>query len=125
MLIDQIKRHEGFRSKPYQCTSGVWTFGYGMTYITEEEADMLLRLRILDLRSTLDSTIGHLSQSRQDVLVNMAFNLGIHGLSQFRKMWAAIDRKDFESAANEILDSKYAQQVGNRAIELAEQMRRG
>jgi len=124
-LIDTIKRHEGFRAKPYQCTSGVWTFGYGFTSITTAEANLVLDLKVKKLQETLSSAIKNLSQSRQDVLINMAYNLGIDGLMKFRKMWLAIHDKDFDRAAYEMLNSRWAKQVGNRAIELSDAMRKG
>jgi lysozyme len=124
-LVRQLKRHEGFRSKPYQCTAGVWTWGYGFTSITEDEADLVLRLKVLDLRHTLHSRIYHLTPLRQNVIINMAYNLGLEGIGKFRRMWTAIDAGDYNLAADEMLNSKWARQVGNRAVELAEQMRTG
>jgi len=55
----------------------------------------------------------------------MAYNLGIAGLNKFRKMWAAIDVADYATAAEEMLDSKWAKQVGVRAIRLSRRMRTG
>ena len=55
----------------------------------------------------------------------MAFNLGFFGLMKFRMMRGAISSGDFELAAREMLDSKWARQEGGRAKELAEQMRTG
>lgn len=124
-LIEALKHHEGFRSKPYQCTSGVWTIGYGFTYLTRDESDVVLYMRVKQIKQQLASSIHNLSMARQDVIVNMAFNLGINGLMNFKKMWAAIHRKDFDRAADEMLDSKWASQVGERAKSLSEQMRTG
>jgi lysozyme len=58
-------------------------------------------------------------------LINMAFNLGLTKLRQFKMMWAAIEDNDFEVAAQEMLNSKWASDVGKRALELSEQMRTG
>ena len=55
----------------------------------------------------------------------MAFNLGLSGLMSFKKMIAAIEVGDFETASYEMLNSKWANQVTNRAHELAEQMLTG
>jgi lysozyme len=55
----------------------------------------------------------------------MAFNLGGSKFRKFKKMFAAIKKQDFDLASQEILDSKYAKQVGARANELAEIMQRG
>ena len=59
------------------------------------------------------------------IIVDMAFNLGVPRLSNFKKMWAAIHENNFEEAAKEMLDSRWARQVGRRAIELARWMRTG
>ena len=124
-LIDQLERDEGFREKPYQCTSGVWTIGHGFTYLTLEESRAVLNIRVNKLRSELNSSIKYLSPARQDVLLNMAYNLGVGGLFRFKFMWNAIYRKDFNRAAEEMLNSRWAKQVNGRAIRLAEAMRKG
>jgi len=124
-LIDTLKRQEGFREKPYQCTSGVLTIGYGFTSLSANESEVVLRMKVAKLRNTLSSSIYNLSPVRRDVLVNMAYNLGTDGLFKFRRMWQAIYSKDFATAANEMLDSKWADQVGDRAVSLAEKMREG
>ena len=58
-------------------------------------------------------------------LVNMTFNIGITRLVKFRKMWEAIGDDDWEKASLEALDSKWAEQVGNRAVEIAAMLREG
>ncbi|MFQ5421037.1 MAG: hypothetical protein ACE5EY_11830, partial [Anaerolineae bacterium] len=57
--------------------------------------------------------------------INMAFNLGRTRLARFGKMWAAIHIGDYALAAEEMLDSRWARQVGERAHRLAEMMRDG
>ena len=66
-----------------------------------------------------------LDEVRQSVLLNMCFNLGIKGLLEFKNTLAFIDAGDWERAANGMLTSKWAKQVGRRAIELSELMRKG
>ncbi len=66
-----------------------------------------------------------LAPARKNALIEMAFNLGYSRLLTFRKMWAAIDKGDWETASAEALDSKWATQVGTRAEEIAEMLRRG
>ena len=53
----------------------------------------------------------------------MGFQLGIGGLLGFRKMWAALERSDYAQAAEEALDSRWAEQTPNRAQEVAEWIR--
>ena len=124
-LIDTIKRHEGFRAIPYQCSSGVWTIGYGFTSLTKYESDVILKIKVDNLRVDLAPVIEPLSPARQDVIINMAYNLGLNGVMGFRKMWSAIYDKDFDLAADEMKDSKWYKQVGQRGVELVEIMRKG
>lgn len=124
-LVEQIKVSEGFRERPYQCSEGVWTFGHGLTYITEEESEIIVRMRLYELEERLKHRLAGLSPQRKIVLIDMAFNLGVAGLMKFKKMLAAVDRQDWETAANEMLDSKWAKQVGTRAVKLATMMRQG
>ena len=66
-----------------------------------------------------------LDEVRKSVLLNMCFNLGIGGLLEFNNTLAFIAAGDWERAANGMLASKWAKQVGRRAIELSELMRKG
>ena len=133
LLRSQIERHEGLRLKPYldTATPPRLTIGYGRNLddvgITREEADYMLAGDIDRVERELDTIDEYvaLDRIRQTVIANMAFNLGFNGLLQFKRMWAAIGRCDYEKAAEEMLKSKWARQVGNRATELAEIMRTG
>ena len=134
-LINQLKRHEGFRSKPYRCTAGKLTIGIGRNLddkgISEDEAMYMLLVDIQDatndlIRAKPDVWEKLKSDSvRQCVLINMCFNLGISRLLQFKKMWAAIEAGSYAEAADEMLDSRWATQVGERALELSDMMRTG
>ena len=66
-----------------------------------------------------------LNDARKAALIDMVFNLGITGLMTFKKMLAALERKDYDAASSEILDSRYAIQVGARAIRIATIIRSG
>jgi len=130
-LLEQIKRHEGFRSKPYLCTSGELTVGYGralnLNPMTKEEASYLLDndlRRIMYSLRDLRLLDGH-CEARNAVLINMAYNLGISGLLSFKKTLEYYNQGDYILASAEMLDSKWAQQVKGRAIELSEQMATG
>ena len=130
-LREQIKRNEGFSSTPYQCTAGKITIGYGRNLedvgISEEEAEELLKGDINKVYSQLINYqwFAELDKIRSGVIVNMTFNLGLRGMLKFIKMINALSLKDYELAAKEMLDSRWARQVGGRATELAEQMRTG
>lgn len=124
--------HEGLRLKPYRCTADKLTIGFGRNLedkgITQEEAEYLLSNDILAVQSVIWKSIpayDRLNDARKGVLVNMAFNLGMNGLLKFKKMLSAIEYGHFTQASREMLDSNWANQVGNRAQELAEQMKTG
>lgn len=131
-LSKQLKRHEGLRLKPYLCTANKITIGYGRNLeqkgITKLEAEELLQNDIIYMFSVLPNKIeffNSLSKPRADVLVNMAFNLGINGLLRFKKMLAAVEMGDYLTASKEMLNSRWAEQVGDRALELSMQMEKG
>lgn len=131
LLKTQLERHEGLRLKPYRDTVGKLTIGYGRNLddvgIAPEEAELMLDNDIdaaLKHLHTVDE-FNELDPVRQAVITNMCFNLGFYGLMAFRKMWTAIERKDYREAAKQMLDSLWARQVGGRADELARIMRTG
>lgn len=131
-LKSQLRRHEGLRLLPYECSAGKLTIGYGRNLedkgISVEEAEQFLDADITDCIKDLERSVdffGSLDEVRQDVLINMCFNLGIGRLLKFKNMLAALSRGDFKKAAAEMLDSKWARQVGGRAIELSLQMKTG
>lgn len=64
-----------------------------------------------------------LDDIRQKVVIDMAFNLGVNGVLSFKNMIQALKEKDYDKAAEEMLDSLWAEQVGNRADRLAKMMR--
>ena len=131
-IIKMLIRHEGLRLKPYKDSVGKLTIGVGRNLddkgITKEEAIHLLLNDIYDTMSDLDRTLPWwrgLDEVRKAILINMCFNLGLPRLMTFRKMLKALEDRNYELAAKEMLDSKWAKQVGNRAIELSEMMRTG
>lgn len=131
-LRRQLMRHEGLRLKPYRCTAGKLTIGYGRNLddrgISSLEAAAMLDA---DIRQTVEECVAvfawfnYLDTVRQDVVANMVFNLGIPKFMRFKNLIAALRAQDYRRAADEMLDSKWAQQVGARAEELAKQMRTG
>jgi lysozyme len=128
-LLEQLERDEGFRQFPYADSVGVWTIGIGRNLESEgvslEEGRYLaqndINKRIAALRRDLPYFDG-LSECRQGVLINMAFNLGMAGLFKFQKMLTAVGGGYYQQAAKEMLDSRWARQVGDRAKRLAEHM---
>lgn len=129
LLISDLKRDEGLRLNPYRCPAGDLTIGYGRNLeklgISLAEAEMLLRFDVERLEGMLrrQPFYLNLSQVRKDVVLNMAFNLGITRLFKFKKMIAALKRSDYESAAREMTDSVWYHQVGERSKRLVYMMR--
>ena len=129
----QLVRHEGLRLKPYRCTAGKLTIGIGRNLddrgISRKEAYAMLERDIQDCEQWLIDKIpeiyNNLDEVRQSVLLNMCFNLGIKGLLEFKNTLAFVKAGDWERAAKGMLASKWAKQVGMRAIELSELMRKG
>jgi lysozyme len=130
ILEEQLERHEGLRLKPYRDTVGKLTIGIGRNLddvgISEEEARAMLkndidRAKVIPAKYV--ENFASLPKIKQAALINMCFNLGERGFSNFRRMIAAISAGEFETAAAEMLNSRWATQVGNRANELANIMR--
>lgn len=131
-LEEQLVRHEGYRQFPYKCSAGKLTIAVGRNLddrgISESEAMYLLRNDITICKQELNllyPIVNRLNDARHNVLINMCFNIGIVRLSGFKKMWAAIEIGDFKEASRQMLDSRWSGQVGKRADELAETMKRG
>lgn len=125
-----LRIHEGLRLKPYKDTTGHLTIGYGRNLdangISEEESEYLFNNDVNRVDSELTQTFewyNSLSVVRKAVIIDMTFNLGIRGLSRFKKTISYIESKEYEKASVEMLDSLWAKQVGKRAIELSQMMK--
>jgi lysozyme len=128
-LEDQLIDHEGLELKPYRCTAEKLTIGVGRNIedrgITEDEARYLLKNDIKIVEDELlerKPEVAGLDSVRQRVLVDMGFNIGLPTLMKFQNMWAAIDEEDWEEASAQMMDSRWAKQVGRRAERLSQAM---
>lgn len=135
-LRAQLIKEEGFRNQVYRDSLGVLTIGVGHTGPEVVEGLTWSDAKVWD---TLDADIakktnevvyalpwfGQLNEPRQAVLLQMAFQMGTHGLLQFAKTLAAIHDGKWEDASKAMLLSKWAQQAPNRADRLARQMKSG
>ena len=131
-----IMQHEGSvvrqgRHRIYRDHLGNDTIGYGtllkagisegqakalmLVHLSELEAELLLRLEFYE----------DLNESRQAVLMSMAYQMGLAGLQNFKMMIRVARAQDWDNAAREMLESLWAEQTPNRADELARMMRRG
>lgn len=131
-LVAQLKRDEGLRLTPYKDSVGKLTIGIGRNLddvgISTEEAEFLLNNDIQRAASDLVKALpwtANLDRVRNAVLVNMAFNLGIRGLLQFKNTLSLIQQGKYDQAAEAMLQSRWANQVGDRAGRLALQMKTG
>ena len=130
-ILTILRRREGFSRLPYKCPAGHLTVGYGHNLecgISAEAAEFILRQ---DVEAAVSAVKGafvwwnKLNDVRRFVLVDMCFNLGISSLKRFKKMLAACAAGDYETAALEMLLSRWALQVGARARENAAMMKSG
>lgn len=132
LLKGILLRHEGMRTKPYRCSSGKLTIGVGRNLeevgISDQEAMWLLDSDIARVRHFADDELlwfEGLDEARQNIVLAMIFQLGASGFRKFRRFIRAMDRRDYETAAKEMLDSEWAKQTPKRAQEMAEWMRTG
>ncbi len=131
-LENQLIRHEGKRLKPYKDTVGKLTIGVGRNLddvgISEDEVLYLLHSDIDKATQQVAKWLpwtDKLDRVRCEVLINMTFNMGIAGLLQFKNMLSFLEQRNYERAAQEMLNSKWAIQVGQRGYELSKQMETG
>jgi lysozyme len=152
-FLDKLIEHEGMVLTVYQDTLGIDTIGIGrnlkdrgiskeeLAYldipnietvyqhgITEADARFLAMNDIKIVESELcrvHKCVENLDAVRQLILMDMAFNMGVPRLCKFKKMWNAIHESNFEVAGFEMMDSKWARQVGNRAKKLSDAMKFG
>ena len=134
-LEEQLAEHEGFKPFAYQDSLGYWSIGYGRLIdeakgggISTSEALYLLRNDIVRHSAELVHALPWvvtLDETRRNVLTDMAFNMGMHTLLQFRNTLAAVKRGDWKAAAAGMRNSLWADQVGNRAKRLARAMETG
>ena len=129
-LMDELIRDEGLRLKVYLDSEGIETIGVGRNLqkgITRDEAMFLLNN---DIRFAIQEAMTFpwyekLTEQRKRVIVNMIFNLGLTRFSGFKNTIRYLEMGDYEAASEEMLDSKWARQVGVRATRLSDMMRNG
>src|SRR4051812_2593023 len=140
-LKEQLRRDEAVRLKPYRDTSeaigfegrpGKLTIGVGRNLddvgVRPDEVELMLDNDIRHEQDMLQETLPwtqSLDEARLGVLLAMSFNMGLHKLLLFKKTLATIQAGNYDLAADEMLDSLWATQVGARAHRLALQMRSG
>ena len=131
-ILDLLKLNEGFRSSVYKCSQGFYTIGYGRLVdeslsggITKDEAEILLCNDVEKCKKILSNKLPFfekLSENRQIVLIDMYFNLG-NRLFNFVNTLSALENENYDKAADEMLRSKWSEQVGQRSVTLSNMMR--
>ena len=139
-LIEMLRRHEGVESHAYRCSQNFLTIGVGRNVdpggpaasrglgLSGDEIDYLLENDIARVAQELHdeySWLPKLDEARRDAMVDISFNLGQTRLRGFKNALTAMEEGDWEEASKQFLDSRWAAQVGNRAVELAEMIRTG
>jgi len=151
-LVKMIAIHEGIVLNVYQDHLGIDTVGIGRNLqdrgitdgelsfinktmdevyengLTEEEAYYLCMNDIAIVEKELLASkpiVNQLNDVRQMVLVDMAFNMGVPRLMKFKNMWLAIEKVNYQLANEEMIDSRWAGQVGSRAMKLSLAMKNG
>ena len=125
-LLDKIKHHEGFVEHVYDDSLGIPTIGYGFAIkdlvLDEDIAEEILIRKLEKLKRNANSRFQWLEDMPievQEVVLNMCYQLGITGVSKFRKAISALQEGEWQEAADEMLDSLWARQTPNRAEELS------
>jgi len=130
-MVDLITKHEGKRKHVYKCSAGYETIGVGRNIsesglgLSDGEIDFLLRNDLTRVQSEVANVLecyDSLSDVRQAVVIDMCFNLGLGQFLRFQNMIAALENGDYIKAAAEMLDSRWAKQVGKRAETLSSMM---
>ena len=139
-LQEELELDEGCKYEIYLDHLGYPTFGIGHL-ITENDPEYGWEVGasidthrvhetfesdiegVLSDCSKLYSDFGDLPEEAQRVIANMMFNMGYTRLSNFKNMKLSVDARNWDVAADEMVDSKWYYQVPNRAERLVERMR--
>ncbi|MBB3256844.1 lysozyme [Paraburkholderia bannensis] len=140
LLYTELRRDEGVRTVPYKDTTGNLTVGVGhnltasplpagWTYpLSQAQITQLLITDVANTIAQLNASAkwwGTLCEVRQRVVANMAFNLGITKFLGFEKAISAMKEGAWDVAADEMQNSLWFKQVGDRAVRLCQAMRTG
>jgi lysozyme len=134
-FLQTVKEHEGFSSSVMQDSLGYWTIGFGCCVdkrkscgLTEEQASYILNSQLSDAELELSHLPWFLLLDivRQDVLIELCFNIGLDGVLEFKQMIASLENKDYSAASMHLLNSLWAKQVkSGRADNMASRLKDG
>jgi lysozyme len=134
-LLQSVKKHEGYRNKVYKDTLGKRTVGVGHLCVEdfwednkEYPEEMLMNILKDDLKNAIQGSERLLKDClvlddlAREIIIEMVFQLGETGVSKFRNMLKALKGPDYQTAAIEMLDSKWAKQTPGRAKAMSADM---
>ena len=136
-LLESVKKHEGYRNKVYLDTLGKRTVGVGHLCVEdfweddkEYEEKFLMTILEHDLSDAIkgandlmaENGCMDINEKAHELIIEMVFQLGKTGVSKFRNMWKALSTLDYSTAAEQMLDSRWAKQTPNRAQAMSAEM---
>ena len=134
-LADQLAKHEGVKRFAYKCPAGKWTIGIGRNIdedgglgLSDAEIYTLLTNDIRRTEEELSNSFrffNDLDRVRKDAMINICFNIGLTRLRSFREALREMEAKNYSEAAVEFLDSLWASQVGQRALDVTYMIQHG
>ena len=133
-LINMLKRHEGVRDKVYMCSAGYETIGVGRNIsesglgLSNDEIEYLLKNDIERCRNELLGEYDwfkDLDSVRQDAMIDLSFNIGQTKLRTFVKALGYMATGNYEEAGQEFYRSRWAEQVGDRSLEVCQMISSG
>ena len=137
-LLESVKKHEGYRNKVYLDTLNKRTIGVGHLCVEDfweddKEYDEKFLMEILqkDLQQAIrgarslmeEHDCADIDEQAEEILIEMVFQLGMTGVSKFKKMWKALAELNYVGASYEMLDSRWSKQTPNRAKAMAKTMK--
>lgn len=128
-LIDSIKKNEGYISTVYKDSLGIDTIGYGFAIkdleLEEDLCHVILQRKLKRLEKEVSTRFGWLKKmppSVKDIVLEMCYQMGVTGVSKFKKTIAYLEKSEWKNASIEMLDSRWAKQTPGRAKELSSRM---
>ena len=135
MIIEMLRKHEGVETHAYKCTANKTTIGVGRNIdpdggigLSSDEINYLLASDVKRVNTELTGAFSWyrtLGTARKDAIMDMCFNMGLPRLMKFKKALAGMALGDYNEAATEFLDSRWAKQVGQRAVTVTDMIRSG
>ena len=128
-IVEDIKKHEGFEPRIYECSEGYDTIGYGFAIkdliIYKDVADLILMKKLHKLLERISIAFPwfkDVDDIAKGVVINMCYQMGLSGFSKFKKTIYYLETEQYEEASVECLDSLWAKQTPGRAKELSERL---